>query len=579
MMPLINGLEILKQARILSPEAIVIIITGNSATSSVIAALRSGADDYIQKPFSNKEFIYRIESCLETQTLMATISRQNKELAKKISQRCESEKALKESNELLEKRVTSRTKELAEANLQMKLEIEQRRKSESSHAREAEINFTIAELSKALAAISSFDDISALVLDYAKKLTESRFGYAGYIDPKDNSLVVPTLTKDIWNHCKMEDKGTVFKSPNGLWGWVIKHNKSLLSNETIKDPRYSGTPEGHIPIERFLCSPARLKNELVGQLAVGNACRDYSQNDQEILEKLADLFALALQRKNTEEKLLAKQQQYRTIFNESVAAIFILDNEMRFIKANQSGYNMLGYSEAELLGMKKNELEIKQDKRSKNSNDSLDEKRIVNFEQQLKRKDNTIITVLTNCSPLPDEHGNIIGRVCTLIDISERKHAANLLAQSEIKLQIKTRDLSEVNTALQVLLDNRQKDKKRTEEKIVYNVRKQVVPYLEELSNKTKLGNQQQELVEKISESIEKIISPFLHNLSTQYSSLTSTELSILNMISDGKRTKDIAEKLNISPKTIDSHRANIREKLGLINTKISLTQLFDNDS
>ena len=50
-------------------------------------------------------------------------------------------------------------------------------------------------------------------------------------------------------------------------------------------------------------------------------------------------------------------------------------------------------------------------------------------------------------------------------------------------------------------------------------------------------------------------------------------------MISDGKRTKDIAEKLNISPKTIDSHRANIREKLGLINTKISLTQLFDNDS
>lgn len=45
---------------------------------------------------------------------------------------------------------------------------------------------------------------------------------------------------------------------------------------------------------------------------------------------------------------------------------------------------------------------------------------------------------------------------------------------------------------------------------------------------------------------------------------LTDRELEILRLIGSGKRNKEIADELNLSPKTVDVHRCHIREKLGL---------------
>lgn len=45
---------------------------------------------------------------------------------------------------------------------------------------------------------------------------------------------------------------------------------------------------------------------------------------------------------------------------------------------------------------------------------------------------------------------------------------------------------------------------------------------------------------------------------------LTASERRILRLISEGKTTKEIAEELFISPKTVDNHRTNISTKLDL---------------
>lgn len=46
---------------------------------------------------------------------------------------------------------------------------------------------------------------------------------------------------------------------------------------------------------------------------------------------------------------------------------------------------------------------------------------------------------------------------------------------------------------------------------------------------------------------------------------LSSRELQILQCIGDGKRSVDIAKKLNLSLSTIETHRKNIRKKLNLV--------------
>ena len=45
---------------------------------------------------------------------------------------------------------------------------------------------------------------------------------------------------------------------------------------------------------------------------------------------------------------------------------------------------------------------------------------------------------------------------------------------------------------------------------------------------------------------------------------LTDREFEVFQLIGQGKSTRDIAEQLHLSPKTVDVHRANIKEKLGL---------------
>jgi len=51
---------------------------------------------------------------------------------------------------------------------------------------------------------------------------------------------------------------------------------------------------------------------------------------------------------------------------------------------------------------------------------------------------------------------------------------------------------------------------------------------------------------------------------STAFSALTKREKEILKLIAEGYRSKDIAELLSISIKTVDKHRTNLMKKLGL---------------
>lgn len=48
--------------------------------------------------------------------------------------------------------------------------------------------------------------------------------------------------------------------------------------------------------------------------------------------------------------------------------------------------------------------------------------------------------------------------------------------------------------------------------------------------------------------------------------SLTKREREVLQLVAEGNTTKEIAEQLNLSTKTIDSHREHIMEKLGIRN-------------
>ncbi len=164
--------------------------------------------------------------------------------------------------------------------------------------------------------------------------------------------------------------------------------------------------------------------------------------------------------------------------------------------------------------------------------------------------------------------GNELGIIMT--DITDRNRAEGELKKRQVELERKTSDLEEMNTALNVLLEKREKDKFELEENIARNVKELVESYLEKLKG-TRLDNRQRIYAEIIEKNLNNIVSPFIRAINADFLALTHTEIQISSLIKHGKSTKEIAELLVLSPRTIDSYREQIRSKLGIKNKKVNL--------
>ena len=68
-------------------------------------------------------------------------------------------------------------------------------------------------------------------------------------------------------------------------------------------------------------------------------------------------------------------------------------------------------------------------------------------------------------------------------DITNQKHADELIRAREEDLEHRTYELEEMNTALKVLLKHRDEDRKSMEEKIVSNLKEMVFPFLDKLKD------------------------------------------------------------------------------------------------
>ena len=68
MMPEMDGLLLAKEIRAIQSSVPIIFLTAKNQKEDVIEGFKSGADDYITKPFSMEELLYRIEAILRRTT-------------------------------------------------------------------------------------------------------------------------------------------------------------------------------------------------------------------------------------------------------------------------------------------------------------------------------------------------------------------------------------------------------------------------------------------------------------------------------------------------------------------------------
>ncbi len=195
-------------------------------------------------------------------------------------------------------------------------------------------------------------------------------------------------------------------------------------------------------------------------------------------------------------------------------------------------------------------------------------KPFVAFQNIVFHKDGHSVYIEANGVPFVDEKGKLLGYRGNCRDITEQKMTMDALKERERELTAKSSTLEEVNATLRVLLKQREEDRKELEEKFVSNVREMVLPYIRIIQKGT-LDLKHKTYLDVAASNLNEIISPYLNTM--RQLNFTPKEIEVASLIRDGRTTKEIAVLMGVASSAIDSHRNNIRIKLGLNKKKANL--------
>ncbi|ADB42229.1 PAS domain S-box protein [Spirosoma linguale] len=133
------------------------------------------------------------------------------------------------------------------------------------------------------------------------------------------------------------------------------------------------------------------------------------------------------------ELIRRSEEKYRGIMNNMELGLFEVDNDQIIVRSYERCCQMLGYSEAEMVGKNAIDLlvpaefvgivERQQQERQQGIAGS--------YELQLTKKDGSRIWVLVSGVPIQDEHGTVVGSMSIHYDMNERKQLEHELARAK----------------------------------------------------------------------------------------------------------------------------------------------------
>lgn len=154
-------------------------------------------------------------------------------------------------------------------------------------------------------------------------------------------------------------------------------------------------------------------------------------------------------------------------------------------------------------------------------------------------------------------------------NVTERKKLEKEIQEANEKLRLEHLELMDKNVALRVILSQIQQEADEVKAHVNTNVEKLIVPAIERFRRSA--TERDRDYADKIETLVLDLTSSFASSLQKRSSNLTPREIEICNMIRNDLQSKEIAERLGVSLRTIEKFRQRIRTKLGIANQDINL--------
>jgi PAS domain S-box-containing protein len=464
------------------------------------------------------------------------------------------------------------------------------------------------------------EELLEAILLRAARLSGTEHGYIYLLEPGDEEMQM-----QVGMGFFKGQLGLRVKLGEGMGGKVWKSEQPIL----VDDYRFWNgrlSDKSLDELHSVVGIPLKYGSRIHGVIGLASveSGKKFQEEDIAILGRFAELALVALdkarlyadvrreltERKRTEETLRESEERYRLLLESSPDPIVVYNMKGRATYVNPAFEQTFGFSSEDVFGKSIDFVpEENWPETKKAIENMLRGKKIHLFETKRLTRDGRVLDVQISSTLYRNRDGKPAGNIVILRDISalkqaekvlkkyhdhleelveertaelaktntqleqeieERKRAEDALRKREVELEAQSHHLAEVNTALKVLLKQREEDKKELGENVLSNVKGLINPYVERL-NKSRLNTNQRTLVNIMESNLENIISPFISKLSSKYFNFTPMEIKVANLVKEGKTNKEIAELLCLSKNTILFHRHNIRSKLGLKNKKINL--------
>ncbi len=189
-------------------------------------------------------------------------------------------------------------------------------------------------------------------------LTGSEYGFIGTVerDEQGKYLQTKAITDISWDESTRDlyernrSTGMQFRNLDTLFGRVVSSGTTVVANDVAHDPRASGRPHGHPPLERFLGISCGRGEHIVGVIGLANRQGGYSAELVAELEPAAAFVESTINSLRNASRRRLAESRLDAIVEASVDAIVTIDERGIVQSVNPAVGRLFGYEPAECVG-------------------------------------------------------------------------------------------------------------------------------------------------------------------------------------------------------------------------------------
>lgn len=203
-----------------------------------------------------------------------------------------------------------------------------KRQAEDIQKKDLGLNRAIAEISKELLSETyNIESVAGATLKAVLAITDSKHGFVSSIDKETLNGIANASTEMFGADspakgenivCPVGDDGKYL----GIWGSALNEKMPVFTNTPAHQPNYIGMADGYGPPHNYMVVPVLIGDNLFGLIALANSNRGYYPRDVVAVERIAEVFALAIHRQDFETERIEMDKRLRQLQkNEAIGSL------------------------------------------------------------------------------------------------------------------------------------------------------------------------------------------------------------------------------------------------------------------